>query len=319
MCLKFKFKFKKIDRKDFTFKSVVGDCDIHAVRWVADKEPKAIFQITHGMAEHIDRYVPFAEYLAANSFVVYGHDHIGHGGSINKKYFPGFFGYENEEGQVFVDDCYQLTEIAKEEYPGLPVIFFGHSMGSLIARKYVSIYGDGLDAAIFCGTVGPNPATDIAIALSAFLSKGKGATRPGKLLDTLAFGTFNSKTQKRTSFDWLSNVNSVVDKYIKDPLCGFKFSNQGFHDLFTLMKYVNSNECPKNMPKDLPILLIAGEMDPAGDYSKGVDKVAKAIDKTVSDVTLIFYEDARHEILNEEDADTVMENVVDFVNEKVFG
>jgi len=312
------FSFKKVKREDFKFTSVVGDLDIHAVKWVADKQPKAIFQITHGMAEHIERYAPFAEYLAANGFVVYGHDHIGHGGSINDTYFPGFFGYENEEGQVFVDDCHQLTEIAKEEYPGLPVVFFGHSMGSLVARKYTSLYGDGIDAAIFCGTVGPNPLAGIAITLSGLLSKGQGATKPGTIIDTLAFGSYNAKTDKRTSFDWLTNVESIVDEYIADPLCGFKFSNQGFHDMLTLMQYVNTPDCPKHMPKDLPILLISGDMDPCGEYTKGVDKVAKAIDKRVDDVTLIFYEDARHEILNEEDAKTVMENVVDFVNEKLF-
>ena len=70
-------------RTDFTFMSKDGRTPVHAVRWAPDSgECRAVLQLTHGMQEFIDRYEPFATYLADNGFLVVGHDHIGHGQSI---------------------------------------------------------------------------------------------------------------------------------------------------------------------------------------------------------------------------------------------
>ena len=243
-------------RTDFFFTSSTGDCEIHAAKWEGT-EKRAIFQINHGMAEHIERYVGFAEFLADNGFVVYANDHIGHGKSLNDTYKPGFFGMDNAEGAVFADDCKILTDIAKEENPGLPMFFFGHSMGSFVARRYGALYGDGLKGLVVCGTGGPNPANDIAIFLADVVSKIKGVGTDGKLINSLAFGSYNKRTDKRTPFDWLTKDESIVDKYIADPLCGFLFSNRGFRDMLTLLKFVNSADCYSATKKELPIFLIA--------------------------------------------------------------
>ncbi len=303
-----------ITRTDFTFKSSVGDCDIHAAKWIPADKPKAIFQITHGMAEHIERYVGFAEFLADNGYVVYAHDHIGHGQSITENYSAGFFGFDNAEGAVFVDDCAILTSIAKEENPGLPVIFFGHSMGSFVARRYAALYGDGIKGLIVCGTGGPNPAAPIAIGLANLLAKIKGPKADGKVIDKLAFGTYNKKTQNRTTFDWLTKDEAIVDKYIADPLCGFLFSYTGFRDMLTILKFVNSKDCYNLTPADLPILLVSGADDPVSNYGEGVKAVNKAYDNGKRTLKMILYPGDRHEILNEFDKENVMNDILNFAD-----
>ncbi len=302
-----------MNKTDFFFTSTTGDCEIHAARYEGINK-KAIFQITHGMAEYIDRYEDFIEALVNDGFVVYAHDHIGHGKSINDNYPLGYFGLDNGEGNIFVKDCKKLTDIAKSENPGLPVFFFGHSMGSFVARKYISLYGDDLAGAVICGTGGPNPAAGIAIALASAFIKIKGAKAPGTVINNVAFGSYNNKTDKRTGFDWLTNKESIVDKYIADPLCGFCFSYQGFKDMLQMLKYINSEPCYNQTPANLPIFLIAGEQDPVGSYGKGVETVAAEYKKGHNNVTLKLYPNDRHELLNELDKETVKADVINWCN-----
>ncbi|MBR5752897.1 MAG: lysophospholipase [Clostridia bacterium] len=302
-------------KEEFTFPSVVGDADIHAVSWKPDGPVKAVLQLVHGMAEYIDRYDGMARWFAERGIAVYGNDHLGHGLSVNDKYPLGYFGTKNEKGFVFRDDVKKLTDIAKEQNPGLPVILFGHSMGSFIARTYIAEYGAGLKAAVICGTAGPNPAIGAAKAATALFTKTS-PKKGGKVMNSLAFGTYNKKTDKRTAFDWLSIDETNIDKYIADPLCGFLFSNQGFRDLITLNDYMVKPEVFDGAPADLPIFLIAGDEDPVGAYGTGVQQTYDAYKEGHSDVTMKLYEGKRHEIHNEVDGDVVYQDVLDFIEAK---
>lgn len=307
-----------VNRKEFFFTSSVGNCEIHAVSWKPKgKKVKAVFQMAHGMAEHLERYEQFAVFMAENGYAVYMNDHIGHGKSINFRYPLGYFGMKNTQGEVFVKDCKLLMDIAMAENPGVPVVFFGHSMGSLVARKFTMYYGDKLTGSVFCGTVGPNPASPIAEKICDVLAKYVGIVADGKLVDSLAFGTYNKRTQNRTKFDWLTTDKSIVDKYIADPLCGFYFSNRGYKDMLSLLTFVNSNACAEMMPRDRNILLVSGEEDPCGEYGSGVKKVADKLEAAGMNVQLKLYPDARHEILNEFCREEVMNDILSWTDDKV--
>lgn len=305
-------------RKDFTFTSTTGDCEIHAASWKPKgKEVKAVFQMAHGMAEHLERYDEFARFMAEHGYAVYMNDHIGHGKSTNYLYPLGYFGMNNHAGDIFVSDCKLLLDIAKQENPDVPMIFFGHSMGSLVARKFADFYSNELAGAVFCGTVGPNPLAGIAIKLCDILTKLTGVVADGKLIDTLAFGTYNDKTEKRTKFDWLSTDSAIVDKYIADPECGFYFSNRGYRDLLTLLDFVNSSKGTYWLEYKLPVLVISGEDDPCGEYGAGVDKVINSLMINGNHVDAILYPGARHEILNEFCKDQVMNDILAWADKRV--
>ena len=303
-------------KKEFTFKSNSGLADIHCASYLPENgEVKAVLQIAHGMAEHLERYEAFAGVLCDNGVAVYINDHIGHGGSITAKSELGYFG-EKDGWKNFVEDCHKLTEIAKAENPGKPYVFFGHSMGSFVARAYSLKYAAEINGAVYCGTAGPNPAAGAGKLVTNLLIKLKGDHHRSKLIDKMAFGTYNSKFEKRTAFDWLSRDNFQVDKYIADEYCGFLFTAAGYRDLFTLLAYVSSKEWFEGLSKKLPVLIISGAMDPVCNYSKGIEQVCdslKAAGKT--NVKTILYPDARHEILNESACfDTVCKDVLEFVD-----
>lgn len=277
-------------------------------------EVKAVMQIAHGMAEHKERYERFAEFLCSIGVAVYINDHLGHGGSVSNENEKGYFG--DNGYRTLMDDCALLTDIAKEDYPAIPYFIFGHSMGSFIVRNYLVKYGDNVDAAIICGTGGANPAAGMGISMSKLVGKLKGGDHyRSKFINNLAFGSYNKKFEGRTDFDWLTKDNDIVDAYIADDDCGFLFTVNGFIGLFSALKDANSKETIENTP-NIPIIFIAGQDDPVGNYGKGVLSVYDFMLKSGHDkVDMILYPKARHEILNESDtvAD-IYRDIENFIN-----
>lgn len=297
--------------KEYSFPSVTGLSDIYAKSWApADGRVLAVFQILHGMAEHIVRYEPFASYLCSRGFAVFANDHIGHGKSTVDTESLGYFG-EEDGWKAFACDAKQLTELARKEYPGVPVILFGHSMGSFVARYYTELYGSEINGAIYCGTSGENPAAGLAVGLSNFVAKRKGSHYRSEFINRLAFGAYNKKCgSPRTAFDWLTKETEAVDRYVQDPFCGFLFTAVGYRDLFQILRHVSAPGWYRKIPGHLPILLTSGEMDPVGDYGKGVRQVFRDLKKTGhADVTLKLYPEDRHEILNEADREVVYADI----------
>lgn len=302
-------------KKEFYFPSISGLADIHAASYLPEgKEIKAIIQIAHGMAEHLERYEAFAEVLCNNGFAVYINDHLGHGKSVKNDDELGYFG-EKAGWKNFIADCYRLTRIAKDENPGKPLIFFGHSMGSFVARAYSLEYANDIKGAIYCGTAGPNPAAGVGSTLASVIGKIKGDHHRSTLVDKIAFGAYNNKFEQRTAFDWLSRDQFQVDKYIADKYCGFLFTAYGYRDLTALLGFVSGKKWFESLDKDLPVLMISGAMDPVGNFGKGIDQVcAKLQSAGKKNFRAIIYPEGRHEILNESELfDKVCADVIEWV------
>ena len=191
----------KFEKNNFTVNSTLKPFVIHGIYYapVVKATAKAVVQIAHGMAEHKERYEEFASYLAENGYAVIVHDHLGHGESVTDDKYLGFFG-EEDGWKNLVDDCYTVNKYARKLFPNIPVVFFGHSMGSFIARAYSEIYNNALDAAIFCGTSAPNPAAGIAVKLANYIAKSKGNLYRSEFINTLAFGTYNKKIKPKSNF-----------------------------------------------------------------------------------------------------------------------
>ena len=311
----------KTERTVFTLPSALEGTNIKGFMYtpVVKANVKAIFQIAHGMAEHKERYEEFCDFMAQNGYAVLIHDHIGHGESVKRDEELGYFG-ETDGWKNLVEDCFTVTNFAREEFEKRPVIFFGHSMGSFIARAYTRLHDKkDLKGVIYCGTSGPNPAAGIAIKLADAVAKSKGNMHRSELINTLAFGTYNKKYKpQRTAFDWLTTDNDIVDKYIADKYCGYLFTACGYRDLFSVLKYVSGKDWYKNVRKELPIFLVAGDNDPVGEYGKGVKQVAEDLKKTGhTAVHTKVYKGMRHEILNEIDRQTVMNDILEWADSQI--
>lgn len=304
---------------DFTFRSSTARNTIHARKCIPDSAPRAIVQIVHGIAEHINRYDDFMNFLAENGILAVGDDHLGHGQSVTEADDLGFFN-DKDGWDYAVMDEERLHDLIVDEYPNIPYIFFGHSMGSFITRTLIIKHPEMYDAAIISGTGHQSKALVYGGGIMAnALVALKGARRDGKALNDVAFGTYLSHIENpRTPFDWLSRDVAAVDKYIADPMCGFICKASLYRDMMGGVKFVTSQKNINKMNKEKPIYFMSGAEDPVGDYGVGVEKAYKAFcDAGLHDVKMRLYPGGRHEMLNETNHTEVYKDILDWINEKI--
>ena len=305
--------------KDFYFNSSTGKNKIHARMCVPDAEPRAIVQIIHGIAEYIDRYDEFMSFLADNGIIAVGTDHLGHGKSIESEEQTGFFAYDNGWDYVVRDE--EVLRLAMHEnYPELPIIVFGHSMGSFMARTLLIRYPDAFNAAIISGTGNQGAAlVNGGLIMGNLVTGLKGAHHYSKFLNNLAFGSYNKiYDNPKTEYDWLSRDEANVQKYIDDPLCGFIPSCSLFRDMMTGVKFITNKKNLTAMNKDMPVYFISGDMDPVGECGKGVQKAYNNfLEAGMKDVSIKLYPGGRHEMLNEINKDEVYTDILAWLDSEI--
>ncbi|WP_194948403.1 alpha/beta fold hydrolase [Actinomyces trachealis] len=280
-----------------------------------DQTPRAVIQIAHGLAEHGARYERFAAAAVAAGFAVHVNDHRGHGKSVVRPEDKGFFAAKNG-WEAVVGDLDAMLRLESAAYPGVPVFLLGHSLGSFLARDLASKHGDELAGMILSGTgASPGAAGYVARAFVRGQELLKGQHHLSGMLDQLIFGGYNSRfVPSRTSFDWLSRDEAEVDAYLMDPMCGFVCTASLYDDVIRGTLSVCSPKVIGRTPKDLPILLASGDLDPVGGQGRGVREVAAAYRKAgVKDVTMTLYPQARHEILNETNRDEVTADILGWI------
>ena len=301
--------------KEFSYPSKDGIHKIHAELYVPkEREYKGIVQIAHGMVDYVGRYRALAEFLTDKGYVVAGNDHLGHGGSVSSK---DDFGYFAKKGgaELVISDLHTMNEYLKTEFPTLPIVLLGHSMGSFIARLYVEKYPHTVKGAVIHGTAGPNRLLPFGKALSAIVSVIRGERYRSKIIKSLAFSGYNSKfTKEEGSNAWLTRDTELVKNKDLDERSGFIFTTSGYRDLFRFLGRSNSKDWFNNYPKELPTLIVSGDMDPVGAYGKGPSYVyKKLLISGCREIELKLYPGARHELFNETNRQEVFEDLAEWL------
>ncbi len=303
---------------DFTLPSTVPGRTLHAFRCIPEGEVRAIVQLSHGMVEFIDRYKPLAEDLAGRGILVTGHDHLGHGGSIRTKDDYGYFA-QPDGNRAVLDDLHAMTTLTKQLYPGVPYFLLGHSMGSFYARQYLCEYGAELDGAILMGTgYQPKALVTLARTVCRVLAVFFGWQHRSKLVRDLSFLGYNKGLEGRTPHDWLNRDPAEVDKYRADERCMFTFTLNAYYSMFTGILRLYDPDFLNRMPKDLPLLFLAGDADPVGEQSKGVQRAIDSLKAVgVQNITQKFYPGARHELLVELNRQEVFADIGNWLDQQL--
>lgn len=292
------------------FNSTTGVNRIRTLIWRdEDKTPAALFQIAHGVSEHIGRYDEFARFLAEKGFVVFGNDHIGHGKSVDSQDDLGYT-CEKDGHRRFVDDMHVLTGIMKKRYPGLPLFLLGHSMGSFCAMVYASAFAQELAGLIICGTGSVPELFDFVPLTAAQLAEKFGThTINSALTASVNKAPSLMIPNCESDLDWLSVSRDNIDAYQADPLCGHPLTLAGVRDLVSIAVLASDKRWAYTIPYDLPIMMISGALDPIGFNGKGVLAVADKLEMTGHAPEVILYPGMRHEILNEDCRDKVYTDI----------
>ena len=276
------------------------------------KKARVVLQIVHGMEEHKERYYAFGEYLSQNGISVVVSDLRGHGEDA-----PLLSHVADKQGaKLLLQDQQQITKYIKERFSGLPVMLLGHSMGSIITRDLLQLDSKEYERVILSGYVNPNGASGIAVFLGHLVNVFKTPKGHSKLLTTLAVGQFSKSIKdKRTDLDWLSYNEANVDEYIADPLSGVEFTVGSYIALFNLLNWMGKPKRYKEVKKELPILLAGGIDDPCTGFEKGREASKQVLQKAgFENISVITYENMRHEILNETEKEKVYKDFLEFLN-----
>jgi alpha-beta hydrolase superfamily lysophospholipase len=271
--------------------------DIPLQVWHPDGPPTHALQILHGLGEHSGRYQRFAEAATARGFVLYCHDHRGHGEHAEQH---GYFAAQDGWGTLVADANVVFQEICKQ-HPDLPIFLLGHSMGSYLAQSFLLRNAPAFRALILSGSTWP---PRIQVTLAALLARIESwrldKHRQSPLLDKVGFSNFNKAFHPaRTEFDWLSSDAAEVDRYIADPLCGGPYTTGLWVDLLAGLREIGSDAALQRIDAALPILITGGEDDPIGG-DKGMTRLLMHYAQTGHQrLRVKIYPGGRHEMLNE--------------------
>ena len=277
--------------------------EVFTRRWMIDR-PSGLVLVSHGASEHSGRYDRFARALNAAGFAVVAPDHRGHGKTAAST-GRGIMGPGG--GDAVVADLHELrTSASSAVGPGVPVVLFGHSMGSLVGLAYLAQHAEGLAASVLCGF----PADIDGAAALAPLLAGMAAVRDEPIADLL--GDNNKVFEPaRTRYDWLSRDADEVDRYVADPMCGDDnpLTYGYLIDLFDVV--VPARDRLASITG--PVLVIAGDRDPAGAMGAHPTRLADTLRAAGVAVDLKLYHGARHELLTETNRDEVTADIVDWL------
>ena len=280
--------------------------------YLPEGDIKGYFHIVHGKTEHIARYDQFMLTMAEQGYITFAYDHLGHGYTAKDDTELGFIA-ENNGDDILVHDVKIFADSVKNEYGNYPYYLLGHSMGSFIARiaaqKYIVP-----DKLIIMGTGGPMPIAIFGLYLSKMIKAIRGPRHVSKIVEFLAFGTYNEKFKKENDlYAWLTTDKSIRDKYAADKFCTFPFTVSAMHDLISLTYNSNKEDWFKSVTNQMPILLVSGADDVVGEYGKGVKTVNKKLLEYGADVKMKIYPGNRHEILNDISRDEVIADILKFI------
>ena len=276
--------------------------------------PKAVVKCIHGMEEYQDRYAFFAEFLQEAGYTVVTADLRGHGANA-----PRLSHIADRDGHLrLLEDEEAILNFIHERWPGVPVVLFGHSMGTIIARVFLQKFSREFHKVVLSGYPNPNGAAGAGIALTEVLSSVKGADGYSKLVDGMVLGPFSKAVPNaRTPQDWLSVNPENVRRYIADPLCGVRFTLGSYNTLFHLIRMMDSPELYEEVWKELPILMISGADDPCTGGEKGrADSENRLRRAGFRDLEIVTLSGMRHEILNESAREDVCRIILEFIGKE---
>ncbi|MBR2346695.1 MAG: alpha/beta fold hydrolase [Clostridia bacterium] len=300
----------------FTHPSSDGKHTLTGVVYCPDGEARGYFQVVHGMCEHIGRYERFMSQMADEGWICFGYDHLGHGKTAAD---PSEFGYiaDKKGYELLIDDVKRFADAVISKYTAEkgvngPYVLMGHSMGSFIVRLATAKYKNP-DKLIIMGTGGKNPLATPGIAIISMIKAFRGGHHISPLVQKLAFGNYTERFEGTDPSRWLSTNQERLSAFHEDKLSGFFFTVSAMKDLVRMNRDCNLGRWYKAMPTSLPVLLVSGEDDPVGNYSKGVLEVEKGLKKKGIPVKCVIYKGARHEILEDFTHDDVVRDILAFV------
>lgn len=279
-------------------------------------KPIGVIEIIHGMCEHKERYLDTMNEFNKRGFICAITDLKGHGENVLTEDDYGYFGAGGYK--ELVSDVENFTMFLRREFPKLPLILLGHSMGSLIARAYIKKHSREVDALVLSGSPSMKSGTGAGKALVKLIKFFKNERYRSPMVTKLIFGPYERAFKTEGILNaWLCSDRDVVDEYNADPKSGFIFTLNGYLTLLNLMGSVYSKQGWRFKDIELPIMFVSGAEDPCRINDSAFKKSVNFLrHRRFRNVYYTLYQDMRHEIFNEPNNKEVYDDIVKFLKVK---
>ncbi len=277
---------------------------------------KGVIQILHGMCEYKERYMDYIRYMNENGYICIINDMLGHGENVSFFKELGYFG--NNGMQSLIESTHAVTVYIKNNFPDLPIILLGHSMGSLIARAMLKRYDDDYDRVILLGSPSNRIGKRFAMLVAEVLDLVGDSKKTSRIMDALVMGQYLWRYRKEKSkYAWICSDENVISEYSENMYCNFSFTVNGYYTLLKLMRDAYSKKNWRLKNKRMPILMMAGAGDPCIRDEKNFEKSAEHLKELgYFHVHTKIYNNMRHEILNEKDKNVVYKDVLEWLKDE---
>ena len=277
-------------------------------------KPVGIMNFVHGMSEHRKRYEKIMKYFSQKGYVCAIRDLKGHGENIESMEKLGYIGPKGY--MQYIEDLHDFNVYLKREYPKIPLILIGHSMGSLIVRTYIKQHDDMIDCLIISGSPSENKAAGLGKVLIRFLAIFNGWNYRSPLISNMVLGRFEKPFAKEgIKGAWLSSDTGVATLYNKDPLCGFTYTLNGYMALLDLIKQTYTEKGWFLRNPDLRVVFLSGGDDPCRVNDKKFKKAVELVRHMgYRKLTYKLFPGMRHEIFNEIKVRDVYDAIEEVIN-----
>lgn len=301
-----------LECREFTIDSPYDSLQISVCEVLPQSSPVAVVQLVHGLCGCKERFLPFIQYLTANSVACVASDIRGHGDSIRSEDDRGYTYQGGAEAVVM--DIEAVSSYIRNTYNDVPFILLGHSMGSLAVRAYTKAYDKHLDGLIVCGSPSPNPLSPFGrMIVKGMCRKNEGRDRPDAL-QSFTSRIYNKKFKDEGYQAWTCSDPMVRKQFAEDPRCNFNITADCAYTLLNLFQVAYSDDEWALEQPDLPVIFLSGGDDPCmlslNKFNKAVERMRKIGYKNV---TSKIYDGMRHEILNEIEKELVWKDILDFI------
>lgn len=272
---------------EYKWKSFDG-LDLYALQWTVNEQPEAVVAFVHGHGDHCRRYDEWFSMLTARNISVITFDYRGHGRSAGKR---GVIKHFDE----LLKDVALLHEKAKELFPEIPVVLYGHSLGATIVLSYL---------------LKSTSLPDLAIATSPWLQLNK--PRGKFVLSLINAGNriapfFTFKTGLHSSD--FSTLDGFSEKREKDELVHNKISFRFFSEVEKEVQWIKNHFSEI----ETPLLLMQGTDDRIMD----VAATRKLFDRFSGQINYIEWEHSGHQLHNSERSSEVIDFIIDWIKEEI--
>ena len=299
-----------------TFTHPSGDIELSALITEPEGEARGLVQISHGMIEMKERYLPLMRFLTAHGYVCQIHDHRGHGKSVKTREDLGYL-YEKGD-EALPKDMLEMANRLRAAYPDKKLCLLGHSMGSLVALSCEKRFDGAFDAILLSGCPAPNPAAAAGLKMVRAMRAFRGDRYRSKTLEKIMFGPYSRKFTPRSPYNWINTDPEEVRLHETDPDMNYSFTLNGYDALLRLMLYDYGKEPFRPGKKDLPILFLAGADDPCIGSPAALEGVAQRLrGDGFTDVTVKTYPGVRHEIFRAPEKQAAFDDALAFLNRAI--